>query len=91
MHIKYDRGVANHGQNPQRATYVSAKTPSMSQIWVQENVLDIMRNVTTNPTDKVKEYTFKAGGGSFAKLFDGTEKPLSWDNVLWLNRAVALP
>jgi hypothetical protein len=30
------------------------------QIWRQEQVLDILRNVTTNPPDRVKEFTFKA-------------------------------
>ena len=33
----------------------------------------------------------KAGGGSYGKLFDGTEKLLSWDNILWINRGVMLP
>ena len=45
-------------------------------------------NPTTNPPDKVKEFSFKASGGSYAKLFDGTERPVSWDNVIWLNRTV---
>ena len=54
----------------------------------QEQVLDILRNPTTNPPDKVKEFSFKASGGSYAKLFDGTEKPVSWDNVIWLNRTI---
>ena len=25
------------------------------------------------------------------KLFDGTEKVLSWDNILWIQRSVLLP
>jgi hypothetical protein len=39
----------------------------------------------------VKEFSFKASGGSYAKLFDGTEKLLSWDNILWINRSVFAP
>jgi hypothetical protein len=39
----------------------------------------------------VKEFSLKAGGGSYAKLFDGTEKVLSWDNIIWINRAIVLP
>ena len=35
--------------------------------------------------------SFKGSGGSYAKLFDGTEKMLSWDNILWINRSVLLP
>ena len=37
---------------------------------------------------RVKEFTFKASGGSFAKIFDGTEKVVSWDNIIWLNRTI---
>ena len=39
----------------------------------------------------VREFSFKASGGSYAKLFDGSEKLLSWDNILWINRSVLLP
>ena len=87
LHIKYEHGSANHG-NPSEGKFYSAKNPSVVQTWRQEQVLDILRNPTTNPPDKVKEFTFKASGGSYGKLFDGTEKPVSWDNVIWLNRTV---
>jgi hypothetical protein len=90
MHIKYERGVANKG-NVADTKFYSAKTPTFFQISRQEQVLDILRNATTNPPDRVKEFTFKAGGGSYSKLFDGTEKLLSWDNILWINRTVLLP
>src|SRR6266699_662647 len=90
MHIKYERGVANKG-NPAEVKFYSAKNPSFYQISKQEQVLDILRNVTTNPPDRVKDFSFKASGGSYAKLFDGTEKVLSWDNILWINRSVFLP
>jgi len=36
----------------------------------------------------VKTFSFTAGGGSYAKLFDGAEKMLSWDNILWMNRSI---
>jgi hypothetical protein len=87
MHVKYERGVANRAR-PQELRIYSAKNPALFQISSYEQVLDILRNTTTTPPDRVKEYSFKAGGGSYAKLFDGTEKPLSWDNILWLNRTV---
>jgi hypothetical protein len=90
MHILYARGVANKG-NPAEIKFYSAKNPSFYQISKQEQVLDILRNVTTNPPDRVKEFSFKASGGSFARLFDGTEKVVSWDNILWINRSVLLP
>lgn len=90
MHIKYEKGVANKG-NVADTKFYSAKNPGFFQISRQEQVLDILKNATTNPPDRVKEFSFKAGGGSYAKLFDGTQKLLSWDNILWINRTVLLP
>src|SRR5712692_553364 len=90
LHLKYEKGVGNKG-NPNETRYYSAKNPTFFQISRQEQVLDILRNTTTNPPDRVKEFTFKGSGGSWAKLFDGTEKALSWDNILWINRTVLVP
>jgi hypothetical protein len=90
LHIKYERGVANRA-NPTETRFYSSKMPTFYQISKDERVLDILRNVTTTPPDRVKEFTFKASGGSYARLFDGTQKVLSWDNILWINRAVSVP
>ena len=90
LHIKYERGVANRAA-PAEVKFYSAKNPSFYQVSKQEQVLDILRNATTNPPDRVKDFSFKAGGGGYSKLFDGTEKLLSWDNILWINRTVSLP
>ena len=90
MHIKYERGVANK-TNPADTKFYSAKNPGFYQISRQEQVLDILRNATTNPPNRVKEFSFKASGGTYSKLFDGTEKLLSWDNILWINRTVSVP
>jgi hypothetical protein len=90
LHIKFERGVGNKG-NAADTKFYSAKTPAFFQISRQEQVLDILRNVTTNPADRVKEFSFKGSGGSYAKLLDGTEKVLSWDNIVWINRSVLLP
>jgi len=90
LHIKYERGVGNKG-NPNETKFYSAKNSAFYQISRQEQVLDILKNVTTTPPDRVKEFTFKAGGGTFSRLFDGTEKVLSWDNILWIHRSVFLP
>ncbi|MCU1329626.1 MAG: hypothetical protein JWN34_4996 [Bryobacterales bacterium] len=90
MHIKFERGVGNKGK-PSDTRFYSAKNPEFYQISTQEQVLDILRNTTTNPPDRVKDFSLKAGGGSYAKLFDGTEKVLSWDNIIWLNRTVLQP
>ena len=90
LHLSYERGVANKGALNEVRFY-SARNPDFFQISRQEQVLDILRNVTTNPPDRVKAFSFKASGGSYAKLFDGTDKALSWDNILWINRTVLLP
>jgi hypothetical protein len=90
LHIKYERGVANKG-NASDTKFYSAKTPGFYQVSRQEQVLDILRNTTTNPVDRVKEFSFKGSGGSYSRLFDGTEKVLSWDNILWINRSVFVP
>lgn len=90
LHVKYERGAGNKG-NANDTRYYSAKMPAFFQISRQEQVLDVVRNATTNPPDRVKEYTLKGGGGTYAKLFDGTEKSLSWDNVLWVNRTISIP
>jgi len=90
LHIKYEKGVGNR-TTPTDVKYYSAKDPTFYQLARQEQVLDILRNATTNPPDRVKEFSFKGSGGSYSKLFDGTEKVLSWDNVLWINRSISLP
>jgi len=90
LHIKYERGVANRAA-PTETKFYSAKKPTFYQISKDERVLDILKNATTTPPDRVKEFSFKASGGSYAKLFDGTQKLLSWDNILWINRAVSVP
>jgi hypothetical protein len=90
LHITFERGVANRG-NASETKFYSAKNPGTVQISKQEQVLEILRNPTTNPPDKVKAFSFKGSGGSYAKLFDGTEKPVSWDNIVWMNRTVSTP
>lgn len=90
MHIQFERGVGNRS-NPADVRFYSAKMPSFFQISRQEQVLDILRNATTHPPDHVRKFSFKAGGGSYAKLLDGTEKLLSWDHILWIQRSVSLP
>lgn len=90
LRIQYERGAANKGTATDVRFY-SAKNPGFYQISHQEQVLDILRNATTHPTDRVKKFSFKAGGGAYAKLFDGAEKFLSWDNILWIQRSISLP
>lgn len=90
MHIEFERGVGNRG-DARDIPFYSAQDPSVFQISRQEQALDILRNVTTTPPDRVRQFSFRAGGGRYAKLFDGTERVLSWDNILWLSRSVFAP
>jgi hypothetical protein len=90
LHVRYERGSGNK-MGPSETRFYSAKNPGFYQIFRQEQVLDMVRNVTTTPPDRVREFSFKASGGAYAKLFDGTEKVLAWDNFLWVNRSVLLP
>jgi hypothetical protein len=87
LHVQYERGIANYRPTYERK-YYSAKDPTKFQIAHEELVLDILKNVTTTPPDRVKSFSFNGGGGSLAKMFDGTEKVLSWDNILWMVRTV---
>src|SRR5713101_5698171 len=57
MHIKFERGVGNKG-NPVDTKFYSAKNPAFYQISREERVVDILRNVTTSPPDRVKEFSF---------------------------------
>ena len=88
MHIRFEHGFGFR-IGPGEVRYYSSQNPGFYQVSNQDQQLDILRNVTTAPVDRVKEFSFKAGGGSFAKLFDGTEKVLSWDDILWFERSVS--
>lgn len=90
LHIKFEKGAGNTTK-PSDTKFYSAKNPTFYQIANQAQNVDILRNTTTNPPDRVKSYSFKATGGSYAKLFNGAEKTLSWDNIVWINRSVSLP
>jgi hypothetical protein len=90
MHIQYEKGVGNRGKRSE-TKYYSAKDPTIYQDSQQEQVLDILRNVTTNPPDRVKKFSFKASGGAYSKLFAAPVPVLSWDNILWIDRSVMTP
>jgi hypothetical protein len=89
VHLKYERLPAAKGGG--EVKFYDARDPSKYQIFKTEQGLDILRNATTNPPDRVKEFSYKAGGGRIAALFDGSEKVLSWDSFPWYNRTVLTP
>jgi hypothetical protein len=86
LHLKYLRGPANKGGGDTK--FFNPANPSQVQIARTEQSTDITRNATTNPPDRVQEFSLSAGGGKYAALFDGTERPLSWDSQPAYSRIV---
>ena len=87
MHIEFSEVARTTARIDERAMFLdSAKDAGMVRVSHEQLVLDILRNTTTNPPDHVTAFSFSGGGGSYARLFDGTEKTLSWDSILWMNR-----
>jgi hypothetical protein len=89
VHVKYEPALAAKGGG--EVKFFNPADPSKYQIFKTEQATDITRNATTNPPDRVKEFTYRAGGGRLAALFDGKEKVLSWDSQPWYNRSVIAP
>ena len=65
--------------------------PAISQIYKVDAGLDIMRNATVAVRDRVSEFSYKASGGRFTALFDGTEQVLSIDAFPWYDLTVLAP
>lgn len=91
MRITFERGTAVRNSKPTETRFYSAKDPGIYQISRDERALEIIRNPTTNPPDKVRQFDFKGSGGTFASLFDGTHRTVSWDNIMWQMRTVLVP
>lgn len=89
LHVKYQRGPAGRAASDVR--FISAANPAQFVTAHTEQETDITRNVTTTPPDRVQEFSFEAGGGKFAGLLDGTQKPLSWDSQPTYRRSIAQP
>ncbi len=89
VHIEYERGPLVKG-NPE-VKFFYPNDPSKYLTFKVDQAIDIMRNVTTNPPDHVKKFSYKAGGGKIAALFDGSERLVSWDVFPWYVRSVIAP
>lgn len=90
LHIKYER-APTPAKGGGDVKFYDPKDPSKYQIFRTEQGIDILRNATTNPRDRVTQFSYKASGGRLATLFDGTEKVVSWDSYPWYNRTVLAP
>ena len=89
LHVEYERGPANKGGA--EVKFFNPNDPSRFQIFKTDQAIDIMRNPTTRPPDHIRKFSYKAGGGKIAALFDGTEKVVSWDSFPWYIRTVSAP
>jgi hypothetical protein len=89
LQVEYLRGPARKGTNEVKFFYPN--DPSKYQIFKTDQAIDIMRNPTTNPPDNIRKFSYKAGGGRIAALFDGTEKVVSWDSFPWYIRTLSAP
>jgi hypothetical protein len=89
LHVKYQRGPA--GRAAADVRFINAANPAQFVTAHAEQETDIARNVTTTPPDRVQEFSFEAGGGKFAALLDGTQKPLSWDSQPTYRRSILQP
>ncbi len=89
VQIEYERGPLVKGTPEVKFFY--ANDPSKYLTFKVDQGIDIMRNVTTNPLDRVKKFSYKAGGGKIAALFDGSERLVSWDSFPWYVRSVIAP
>lgn len=89
MRIKFTPAPANRGGG--KTNFFNPANPAQVQIYETTQATDIARNTTTTPPDRVKQFSFKGGGGAIASLFDGTEKVLSWDSQRWYVRTISNP
>lgn len=89
LQIEYERGGATKGGA--EVKFFHPGDPSRHQLFRTEQAIDIQRNPTTNPPDHVRRFSYQAGGGRIASLFDGTERVVSWDVFPWYVRTVSAP
>jgi hypothetical protein len=86
LRVAYERGPA--ARSVSDAKFYAGADPKNVQTVKQAQGLDILRNVSVPVPDRVKEFSYQAGGGRYASLFDGSEKVLSWDLIPWHDRSV---
>ncbi len=87
--VAYDRAPPASRSNSD-TRFVSAADPTAVQINRIDQGLDITWNATTGVA-RAHDYKWDVGGGTWAELFDGSEKLLSIDVISWLTREVYTP
>ena len=85
VHLKYTKAAANRGIGA--TVFYNPANPTQYVVSHTDGSTDITRNTTTNPPDRVTEFTLTATGGKYAELLAGA-KPLSWDSQPVFSRTV---
>jgi len=88
VQLKYTRVPANRGIGA--AVFYNPANPAQYVVAHTDGSTDITRNATTNPPDRVQEFTLTASGGKYAALLAGG-RPLSWDSQPVYSRTVSGP
>ena len=89
LDVTYHPAPANIFSYPTR--FLDPADPSKVTLVRTEEITDITRNVTLTPPDRVVAFSFKAGGGKYAALFQAPAKVLSWDSQPVSVRSVVQP
>lgn len=89
VHVEYQRGPVTKGGAETK--FFFPNDPAKFLLFKTDQAIDIMRNPTTLPPDNIKKFSYRAGGGKIAALFDGTEKVVSWDSFPWYIRTISQP
>ena len=87
LRLSYRR--ATPVKNQIEAKLRSAKHPGYTRTYRIDQAADVLRSAAA--ADRIAEMTFRATGGSFAALFDGTEQVLSVTSLPWYVRSVSVP
>ena len=76
-------------EKSQARVYSQAK-PEFSRIYRYEQTVDSLRENGV-ASDRLKKLAFKATGGKFASIFDGTEQLVAVSSIAWYTREIYLP
>jgi hypothetical protein len=85
VQLEYTRVPANRGIGA--TVFYNPANPTQYVVAHTDGSTDITRNTTTNPPDRVQQFTLTASGGKYADLLAGA-RPLSWDSQPVYSRTV---
>jgi hypothetical protein len=88
LQLKFARGVAVRGKT--EAHVHSASKPDFYRIYRIESANDVVKSAASG-IDRAQSFAFKASGGQWSQIFDGTENLLSVTSLPWYSRQVTLP